>query len=103
MLHNYFVYYAFISHQVMIRHTKETVAEIPKPIRKSTKIYMSPSEASVYNAFVTLAKSNLLLTDYDEKTPGAANCIHSTTTALNINLLYVYLVQPFKLRYMLLY
>ena len=46
----------------MIRHTKEGIAEIPKPIRLSQAVRLCPSEAAVYNFYVSIAQSNLVLT-----------------------------------------
>ena len=55
----------------MIRHSKQDILDIPKPVYKVTKLVLSSEEKKVYNSFVALARCNLILTSLDYKTPGA--------------------------------
>jgi hypothetical protein len=48
--------------QVMIRHSKEGMANIPKPKWKKTLLEMNATEKTSYNAIVALAQSNLVTT-----------------------------------------
>jgi hypothetical protein len=48
--------------QIMIRHSKEGMASIPKPKWKKTLLEMSETERTSYNAIVALAQSNLVTT-----------------------------------------
>ena len=60
-----------ILQRIMVRHNKESIAEIPKPIRRLTFLRMSAAERESYNVLVSLAKNNLVVTGLDYKTPGA--------------------------------
>lgn len=46
----------------MIRHSKEGMANIPKPKWKKTLLEMNATEKTSYNAIVALAQSNLVTT-----------------------------------------
>lgn len=46
----------------MIRHTKDSLKSLPKPVYIVTKLQMSASERDAYNTIVALAKANLVLT-----------------------------------------
>ena len=48
--------------QVMVRHCKEDISEIPKPIWRVAMLVMSPLEVASYNAVAALAKTNLVVT-----------------------------------------
>ena len=52
--------------QVMVRHSKDVVADIPKPVFRSVPLAMSASEAGAYNAIATLARANLVVTELDD-------------------------------------
>ena len=56
--------------QVMIRHSKESIPEIPKPKWTKTKLSMNEYEKASYNAIVALAKANLVITGKDKSNPG---------------------------------
>lgn len=51
--------------QMMIRHVKEDVAEIPKPIFRQTRLHLSDEERTAYNAMVALVQSNVVTTEND--------------------------------------
>lgn len=53
-----------LSH-VMIRHTKEAVTSIPKPVWHMSRLQMSLFEKENYNAVAALAKTNLVVTELD--------------------------------------
>ena len=57
--------------RIMVRHNKEDIEEIPKPIRRMTFLKMSTTEMESYNVLVSFAKNNLVVTNLDYKTPGA--------------------------------
>ena len=46
----------------MVRHSKEEIAEIPKPVWKVAMLTMNRVEMASYNAIVALAKTNLVVT-----------------------------------------
>jgi hypothetical protein len=50
--------------QVMIRHSKEGMAHIPKPKWRKTLLEMNSTEKTSYNAIVALAQSNLVTTGH---------------------------------------
>lgn len=56
--------------QVMIRHSKENIPEIPKPTWTESRLELNAQEKASYNAVVALAKSNLVLTGKDPTYPG---------------------------------
>jgi hypothetical protein len=47
---------------LQIRHTKEGIPEIPKPIKRLQLLRMSRLEANTYNTLVSLAQANLIST-----------------------------------------
>jgi SNF2 family DNA or RNA helicase len=55
----------------MIRHTKKSIFNIPKPFYKLTRLVLSAEEIKVYNTLVTIVRINLVLTGLDYRTPGA--------------------------------
>ena len=56
--------------QIMIRHSKDSLSDIPKPTWSETKLTMNEQEKTSYNAVVALAKSNLVVTGKDYRNPG---------------------------------
>lgn len=55
----------------LIRHSKQCILNIPKPIYKVTRLVLSSEEISVYNTLVAIVRSNLVLTGLDYRNPGA--------------------------------
>ena len=57
---------------IMLRHTKASISKfIPRPIHKVVYIIPSKAEHAAYNVVVSAARTNLVLTNKDPKTPGA--------------------------------
>ena len=59
----------------MVRHSKEDIADIPKPVWATVPLAMSAYEAGAYNALAALARTNLVVTglDYDVKMRGGGH------------------------------
>jgi len=56
---------------VMIRHTKEHVANLPRPIFKTNYLRMSKAETLAYNTITTVARINIVTTTMEgAKTSG---------------------------------
>jgi hypothetical protein len=46
----------------MVRHCKEEIEDIPRPVWLMTTLPLNPIEATSYNAVVAMAKGNLIST-----------------------------------------
>jgi SNF2 family DNA or RNA helicase len=56
--------------RIMMRHTKESIRELPEPIRRTVFIDPTPSEYAQYNGVAAAVRANLVITNMDPKTPG---------------------------------
>lgn len=48
--------------QVMVRHCKEDIADIPRPVWRVTILPLNEIEAASYNAVIAVAKANYVCT-----------------------------------------